>query len=526
MVITNKKYISIQKSVLPALSFVLFMHINTLAQQNSTLLGKKPAEIYLKLIQFNYRFADIPSLINQANIKTFNIGEISYLYAQGKLRHPQDYKKRNGLALSIESLGALKNTRWTFNGRMDYKNIQKADVEANLSYGFQKDCSPYYFFQQVKGLWNHQNYKFILNAANRLTSKLTVGIHFTYDNNSYFRKIDTRNETLSLTIKTGLSATYNLNTKQTFSISANFLRTKTDSELANKFKQVNTKGYYTIYLNTGLGYFLKNTSKGARTIKIMPKFQIHWLYKEENSDFSVHSQTFFGKEKWLDKNVYLVNQIKTLSEYKVLKQNFYIQYNKFYGKKIFQLNFKLNYLKGNGKYLNNTSWQYVKNYKVNKNLIRMKIRYIKRKSFFNNIGFGINYGQKQQNDLNYAYTMYRQFIKPEVSLGLSKTIKKIGLFTKFESNYLHILNFKHQPFAADNLFVTRIGNRIADYAATSKLNFKNTIQGNIPLKNNNALEIQIDISYLIVTTLSAQIPKFIGKNHDFLDIKCGLKWYF
>ncbi|XGA84029.1 hypothetical protein OEG92_03445 [Polaribacter sejongensis] len=132
------------------LTFSLLLSVfSSFSQTAITIDSLSVIERDFQFEQFKNRYFQIPSLINQSNLKKFSYGEGKYLYGEGKLRHPQEFKKQNGLYLKTASLAALENTNWTFYGSLEYLNTRIEDVENNLTYGISEYNSPYYFFQKT-----------------------------------------------------------------------------------------------------------------------------------------------------------------------------------------------------------------------------------------------------------------------------------------------------------------------------------------------------------------------------------------
>lgn len=505
---------------------LLFFALNTFSQSKK-IDSLTAIERNFQFLLFQNRYFNFPSLINQSNIDKFTYGESNYLYSEGSLRHPQEYKKQNGLLLETASLASLENTNWTLYGSLQYLNTRKEDVENNLTYGITEYNSPYYFFQETSGLWNHQNYNFKVSAANKVNSKLTLGGYLNYDTNFYFRKNDTRNELTALKIITKVSASYQFNKKHLFSIALSNEFFKTDSELGNKFPENNTELTANYYLNTGLGSYIKNLETGFQSKRSIPELQLQWFTKQNNWDLSIESATKYGLERWINKNITLVDENDELTKYSFINQNIHLFYNKYQKNKQISLNLNAEYLKGKGKVWQETGAYYYKNFTTTSYKFNAKADVLFYHQILNKISLGVNYYNKKQLDLNYAYKFDYQYFEPEFSLGFNKDIsKKTALFADVSAMYHYVLDVEHDPFAANNIFVDWIGNKNAAFTEISTVSFNTKLGVDLQLKNANKLEISITGNYLKATGVSDNNFNYYSNNDDYLSLIAGLKLYF
>ena len=510
------------------LTFSLLLSVfSSFSQTAITIDSLSVIERDFQFEQFKNRYFQIPSLINQSNLKKFSYGEGKYLYGEGKLRHPQEFKKQNGLYLKTASLAALENTNWTFYGSLEYLNTRIEDVENNLTYGISEYNSPYYFFQKTTGIWNHQNYNFEISAAHKVNSKLSLGGYLNYDTNFYFRKTDTRNELTALKINGKLSASYQFNEKHLLSLALSTEFFKTDSELGNKFPENNTEVTANYYLNTGLGSYIKNIDNGFQTKRILPQLQLHWLLKQNNWDLSVESATKYGVEKWVDKNIVRVEENDELTKYSFLNQQFNVVYNQYKKNSLLSINLNAEYLKGKGKVWQEVGTYYAKNFNATNYNFKTEANILFYKKFLNKVSLGVNYSNVEQLDLNYAYQFDYQFLEPKVAFGLHKDVStKTSFFTNISGLYHHVLDMQHNPYAANNIYVDWIGNSVADYTGTSSFNLNTKLGFNVKLKNENTLECSLTGDYWKATSLSNETINYVSKSDDYLSLVVGLKLYF
>ncbi len=522
---TNISYLKVKRMFMTFSLLFLISSTYSQSKKNTDSLSVLERDVQLQL--FEDRYFGIPSLINHENIYKFTYGEGKYLYSEGSLRHPQEYKKQNGLYLETASLASLENTNWTLYGSLEYLNTRKEDVENNLTYGVLDYGSPYYFFQQTSGLWNHQNYNFKVAGANKVNSKLTLGAYLNYDTNFYFRKSDTRNELTALKIVGKLSASYQFNDIHLLSVSIGNELYKANSELSNKFPENNTELTADYYLNTGLGSYIKNLDSGFDTKRSIPEVQLQWFLKQGNWDLSIESDTKFGTERWIDKNILNVEENDERTRYSFVDQEFTVFYNRYKANSLFSLNLNAGYLKGDGKVWQETGAYYAKNFTTTGYRLATGATLLFYNNFLNKVNLGIAYHNKEQYDLNYAYTFDYQYIEPQVSLGFNTSIsKKTAFFADISALYHHVLDVEHDPFAANNIFVDWIGNKIADYTGISTINYSIKLGTDFKLKNQNRLELSVSSDYLKVTKLSENSSNYYSKNDDYLNLTTGLKLHF
>lgn len=510
------------------LTFSLFFYVlNAFSQTVTNVNSLSAIERDFHLELFESRYFQIPSLLNQSNFKTFSYGELNYLYSEGALRHPQDYKKQNGLHLETASLMPLENTNWILFGSLEYLNTRKEDIENNLTYGITENSSPYYLFQETTGLWNHQGYNFKVNVANTLNSKFTLGAYLNYNTSFYFRKTDTRNELTALKVQTKLALSYQYNTKHVFSLALSNEFYKTDSELGNKFPENNTATTANYYLSTGLGSYIKNIETGFKSKRNVPELQFYWLTKQDGWDLSVESDTEYGLERWSDKNIVNIEENEELTKYSFIKERVQVFYNKYQEDKLLSVHLDAEYLKGNGKVWQDTGAFYYKNFTTTSYNVKAGADILFYNKLLNKISLGLNYYNKSQLDLNYAYVFDFQYLDPEISIGLNKRISsKSSFFIDMSALYHLVLDLEHDPFAANNIYVDWIGNKMAYFTEIDTFNFNTKLGVDIKLKNKNKLECSLNTAYTKATKLPVSNENYYSNSDDYLSLVAGLKLYF
>lgn len=520
----NNNLFQLRKRVFLALFFFLVFWFSW-ARQDSLLTNLSVNERDFSLLQFRERFQPIPSLIYQSTLKKYSLGEARYLYSNGDLQHLQNYKKQNGFAFHTESLSPLSKTGWTLFGALSYLNVRKDDVDANLSYGAQLNGSPIYLFQEVRGFWNHQNYKFRVDAANQITDRLSLGAHLKYSTNLYYRKIDTRNETVLLQVPLRFSASYELNPKNIFSVTLGLEYRKSDLEINNRFMTNNSGAEYIVYLNTGLGSFISGFGNSAsfETKGNIPEFQLHWLHKFTNADISVLSQTKFGNEEWLDQSITRTDLNNTLAEYNFTKQKLTVHYSHYFSKSTLAVNLKANYLDGESQFFNEVASQFQNNFYVTSYQVSSEVKLITLDAFINQFGLGVVYENRERLDVNFGYQFDNSYIHPSVTFGFNKTVSQSSsLFSKMVLNYYYPLAINHNPFAANNVYVDLIGNPVANYLETESLGIDAHLGIQYELKDKNLIEFNFIVNYQ--KALNSPMNSF--DNTHFLEIVVGSRLYF
>ena len=521
-VVSNK----LLKRVFGALSLA-FLWLSAFSQATTQVHDVSAVERDFQFKLFENRFAEIPSLINQGNLKQFAYGEANYLYAEGTLRHPQDYKAQRGIRLKTASLASLKKTNWTFYGSFEYLNTSKENVENNLTYGVRAYDSPYYLFQNTSGLWEHQNYNFSVSAVNQVNTRLSLGGDLNYSTHLYYRKVDTRNELTALKIEGSLSASYQFTPKQVLSVALRAGFFKTDSELRNKFPENNTELTANRYLNAGLGSYIKNIEQGFETKRNTPGVQLHWYGKYDHWDISVQSTTKVGREAWTDNSILREEQNNVLTKYNFTSQQIRVLYNKYYKRKQLMMSIAAEYLKGDGNIWEANLSDYYKNFLTERYEIEAQAEILFQDQLVNKIGLKAKFYNREQLDLNYAYQFDYQWVVPEVSVALHQPISpKVSSFVNLSTLYHQVLEVKHSPRAARNIFVDWIGRPVADFVGTSLWNFNTKLGLNFSLKNKTTLAFSVSSSYWKVAGLSEEIAPRISKNDDYLEVVVNARLFF
>ncbi len=505
--------------------FFFFLFLNSYSQSAKDSLSNLGVQRNYQLHFFENYYKPIPSLINQSNIKYFTYGKFKYDYANGSLKHPQEYKKHNGFQLQTASLAKLDSTNWTLYGSLNYGNSRNEEVTTNLSYRIYSYNSPYYFFQNRTGFWNLQNYNFSVIAANAITNKLTIGTQLDYKTHFFYRKIDTRNNQQDLTILAKIAASYNTNKKNLFSLALGTEYLKLNANLSNHFPENKHLPEYRIYLNQGLGSYNKNTIAGALTKRNIYQLQAHWKYTKINKTIKVLSASKIGEEKWIDETINKVGKKNIINKYNFINQKIKLLYAIHYNEtsELF-LNFDFNYLNGKGKIWEATGQYYNTNFKSVKYNYKLNSDWFFKSFFLSQLGASISYESNKNDDANYGYKLNNDYLTPTLKLGFSKVFsKKSNIYVLQNFSYHHVLNLKHNPFAANNLFLDWIGNPMANYLGYSYFNYNTSLSFNTTLQNNNMIEILAKTSYSIET--ASKLTSVVEKK-DYYSISLGINYFF
>ncbi|MEM9390759.1 MAG: DUF6850 family outer membrane beta-barrel protein [Bacteroidota bacterium] len=526
MVTTNSLYLNLKKRALIPLSFIL-LSFWAHAQTPNTFYNLNAIERGFEIDLFHERYATLPSLINASNSLRFSYGKVNYVQGEGNFRHPQDYKKISGITLSTASLASLKDTNWTLYGALEYQNSKKQNVGINLSYGVNNDYSPYYFFQKQEGFWNHQSYNFSVASANKVSDKLSLGASLDYNTNQYYRKSDTRNETIALAMLGKVSASYDVKPNHKLSLTLGAERYKAESDLYNKFPKSGADTEYVVYLNTGLGSFLKSVKQGADIRRSIPEIRMQWYHKLDNGDLSIESATQYGQEKWIDPLISRVEENDVIAQFSYIRQVVNLFYNKRYAHKRLLTRLSANYLSGEGEVWEAPTNSFIQNY--TNQLIAMNVKgdLLYQDRTINRIGLGLSLLNREQSDLNYGYKYNYTTVQPEFSLALNRSINpRLILFNEFITSYRYIANLNHDPFAADNIFVDWIGNPTADYLGTDAFNLQYTFGFTLNMPGNDLIEIALNISYWGVASTSNTFQDTVLNSDDYLSFDLGLSVFF
>ena len=503
------------------LSFLLIVK-SSKGQPIESLVGNPMPQRYFQINQFKERFKKVPSLIGLSNLHPYSLGSLNGYYSDGTLKSLQSYGNLEGLSLGIESLAPLENTNWVFYGELDYYNTQKKQVEANLSYFTQPFGSPYYFFQAVEGLWGHQYYKLAVDASNQVSDKISLGFHLQYNTDFLYRKNDTRNETVSLRIPIKLGISYQLLPTHTVSLAVGMEFAKADIMLNNRYTFSGQDDNYRIYFNTGMGSFLNGIDTGAETKRKTPELQLHYLIRGKSFDLSAQSMTRIGKENWVDKNVYRVDQPNEISSFNVINQELRFQSNIYFSRNYLALIASTNYVSGEGSYFNRVISRFQKNYNNHIFSYELKALLFYNKGLINQIGLGLSSYNHERTDTNYAYQLDNRYIKPEVFLGINKPIlNRFDCFGMINTGIKYPMKVKHDPFAASNIYVELIGIPLANYMENRILDSKIIFGFNHGLKENGLVEYTWHTNYQRAINAADEFS-----NAKFLEFIFNVRFYF
>lgn len=442
----------------------------------------------------------------------FHYGKTQYHFADGDFQHPQKHKKQNGLSVSTASFSSINNTSWKLYGALNYLNIRKEDVAVNQSFQIRDYLSPYYFFQNKKGYWNHQAYSFNLLGVNDINNKLTIGASLNYDNNQLYRKTDSRNETNQLSIPAVFSATYKINNTQSVSAGIGTEYFKAKTSIYNKYPQNNSNNEYTIYLNTGLGSYLKNIGENAEIRRDILEFRAMWYLQNNSLDISFFSQTKFGNERWINPSISSVNLSNNLGKYKFTKQHNNIVINKKVDNKQFLSTIETSYITGKGEAFNQATDLYNQNFTAKQFLLNGNVALLSCCNLISKVELGYTYNSIKQNDFNYGYQFDYTIMKPQVKIGVQKDVsEKTNAFLQLSSAYRTPTDVTHNPYAANNLYVDWVGNVNENYLSAEAFEF--SAMGGVDLKitSKNILELTTKVHN--INNQSKLLVNDVGNNY-------------
>ncbi|MEN7548515.1 DUF6850 family outer membrane beta-barrel protein [Rapidithrix thailandica] len=498
------------------------------SQTSRGLAGTNSIERNFLHTHYQQAYAEMPSMLSLWKHSSWAFIEGQYTQGKGAFRHPQKYRQTTGLTLSTESLYRLEKTQWTFYGKFDYGNKKADSVMHNLSYTLPDNGSPYYFLIKKAGSWNIQKYHFKVSASNQLPGrKLSLGFKLRYNSDLSYRKVDTRNAQTALTMSAVLSATYLIKPEQMFSIGFKIFRKKTEPSLHNKYQHSTQDLTYNIYINTGMGSYLKNINSGITIRETQPGISVQWVKDTERKYWSLHYQLDFGRESWENRNINAVEVENTISRYHYTRHALSLASIRYFPKAYLSSHLKLERLQGNGETWNENIQTFLENYLTRLNKARLSSELYFPEAWITKVGLHLAYDATRNTDKNYGYKLQFSTLTMETDIAFVQPVQDHKLSATFKGGYRKNLHLMHNPYSAhENLYTEWIAYPVMSYLTADGPDASICLGFETPVQQKNILQWEIQSIYRQATRINSQHLASIRKGDDFLQWYTRLRIYF
>jgi|GEM_PF-3238594 len=408
--------------------------------------------------EFKSTYFNNPALLNNWSYSNYADISVSYNKESGEYRDLQKYNKLKSLTISTESVMKM-NKGWAFYGRFGYINGKSENTQMNLSYNNERQGSPYYYIMKTPGNWSFQTYMFEgLFSKEIVKNKIYIGGSILFYSNLNFRTIDYRNEQYGLVINVNPSITYKSKQYGTFTYTFNYLRDKTEPEIYSKYQHANDDDKYMMYINTGLGSYIKNAPSSTTFLTQKIGSTIAWNYNWKKSNLSIRYSIGIQEEKLDNKMTSSISANSSqIGKYTLLENTLHINYlYNINQNSIVKAEMLTTFYNGEAKqYLPEVS-RYIKNYTSSIIEGQYKLFLFKKRGLVNKVEINSELNNSSQFDLNYGQKIDLTNVKVNTSANFriisnNKSELIAGIGYGFKKN----LDLLHKPLSALDNMVTQ-----------------------------------------------------------------------
>ncbi len=418
---------------------------------------------------YNIAYSHTPSMLGLWEYPGYSNISASQTFAKGSFRDMQSYGQNSETKAETSSVLRLSQ-EWTLYGHFSYTNGSSKDVRNNLSYRKGNYLSPYYYIMKAPGDWSYQQYKFQGTAARSLVKgKLYAGASVLYNSHLDFRTVDYRNEQYNLHMELNPSITY-IAGKNSFSMGAVATRGKTEPEIYSRYQQSNSSDDYQLYINTGLGSYIKNAPHSTTTNEIGYGPSLSYKREGANSNLIVNYRLLFQSQDFLNKLTSSISEFgKEIGKYTASAHEVQALFTSMEdGLNGYLVNGNVAIINGTGSQYNNVSGSHIKNYTVSMQSAHLNIQRFKEDVMVPKLFATAGFERKKEFDMNYGQSLL--YSNLNIQLGMLGTIRKgksgefaVELSGKIGKN----IGFEHDPKSAAELFVTtQIANPLLSFATS------------------------------------------------------------
>ncbi len=426
-----------------------------------------------KINTYNRFFSQNPSSLIFNEMSNWSYIGASYHTFEGDYRNPQITNNGSVLSVNTESILNLRDKGWAFYGKFEYVNGGCDSLDGNISFRLPENGSPYYDFLQKAGPWDFQKYQLKGAVAKRLSEKLTLGVAIDYTGNLYFRIQDIRNEITELVMDLNFSLSYMVNENNSLSLGGIYLKEKKRPSYSTKYQHGADSYLYTIYINAGLGTYIKPQNDLFPTISYHDDQyggSAQWLYNGDNAHYSVSASYLIGQNMVDDRRQTDLseNEISDVLVYDYSKMNLSLAtHNRVGASDLYGYAF-VTMVSGEGKNLNYNTNEYINNYTADIMQFGFEITYISDGSLLRKISINANYDSQAQFDRSYGYSYEWSNIIGGANFELYKRLNSSNALSLTLGGYYKMsLSHKLDEGAAiDNLYTTIIAQPTMGYLAS------------------------------------------------------------
>ncbi len=455
-----------------------------------------------------------------------NIGG-SYKQESGDFRNAQKYDQLSLFSVQTESFLKLNDTGWMFYGKFSYANGGADSVSNNLSFYPALNGSPYYLFTQRAGVWKLQNYAFNVIASRQMNDRFSMGIRVLYRGDLAFRYNDTRNSQPSLFNDIALSASYRLG-DHVFSAGATMHRNKTEPALSNKYPQNTFEEIYNLYINAGLGTYLRTqmantrlTFEGASLGAVA-----QWMYKSGANRYSFIYSANFGEE-------YMIRRDRLIqaAENKILKYYYGKHQVNLSGMNTLPESFltthaSFSYVRGEGSRWSDNFQAYQDNYLADITELDINATLYRPGRLLSKAGIQLALTHDSRFDRIYGYSFSYTKLAAGADMTLTRPLKDHRLSLGAGGHYHVNMNLEHDPNASiNNLYTRAIAEPLMGFLTADHLRVPLYVEWQIPLKAN-MLQLLIEAEHWSPLRINYSQGVNFGTSDSFLILHASLKLFF
>jgi hypothetical protein len=477
--------------------------------------------------QYKHVFSVSPALLSCWQYGNWsNIG-LSYSHEQGDFRNAQSHDNHSAIQIQTESFHSLPASGWTFYGLFRYANGGADSIGNNLSYHPPRNGSPYYLFTQRSGVWKMQNYEFNVQAAKQLNDRLSYGAKILYLGNLAYRYNDTRNNQPGLYNELALSVSYKLN-EHILGAGAEYQRNKTRPQLNNKYPQNTYDEIYNIYINGGMGTYLRTLLSNVNFTFEGSSFGaiLQWMHQKGDNRYAASYKASFGDEFFIKRERLVQSVENKLLDYKYHKHNVSLSGLHALQNAYLTSHINLTHISGEGFRWRENIRAYQSNYLADITDVVLNTALYQPHSIMHKAGVSFGLHAEDRFDKAYGYVYNYSMLTAggdvELAFPLQQSRLLIGAGGHFQLN----LNLEHNPGASENsLYTQHIGYQLMAFQTTDYLRLPVFIELQMPMENN-MLQFQLAAEPLIPVTIHYPQHTSFAKGDSFLSMVASVKLFF
>lgn len=431
---------------------------------------------------YEYAYGGNPAMLSWWDYAAYSSIGAGLAYEKGSLHHPQKYDRLFKGTFDTESILHLPKGGWSVRGRFVYENGSTDSVRSNLSYWPRQNGSPsFYFCRQAASRWNLQRYGLEATAAKRLGERWSAGALIDYKGDLAFRKSDVRNSQTTLSIKTVLSASYNIG-GHIFSAGFDYRRNKEKPSFVIAYS---TGPSYIIYLMNGMGTYITDVQNDITWRENTPGAILQWMQRSEKNRFSLTYRFASGNDQWKQQGILAATTQEDWTDYDFTVHEITFHERSSLKNSYLTLCGNMDFTAGNGRSWNRSSNVFIQNYDYSGMSAGFSAGWHPFDRLLKQLSLGANYESEKRHDKSYDYRFDHSMLAVTARAQAGFYAGKVAITMSLDAAYHHSLDVDHRPRAAteeDNEYTKWVGIPLAEWFGTNYASAGASFYADIPFK--------------------------------------------